>query len=79
MWLQGRIDFALKRITIGIDPFIVTDIPDQPAILRQYMRHTSQIGSAKTVEKSVKRALQMYGPFTIICCFAISLLRGSLT
>ncbi|KAF9559714.1 thiamine diphosphate-binding protein [Agrocybe pediades] len=35
------------------------DIPDQSAIVRQYMRHTSQIGSAKTVESSVKRALQI--------------------
>ncbi|KAF8959138.1 thiamine pyrophosphate enzyme, N-terminal TPP binding domain-containing protein [Flammula alnicola] len=37
----------------------IQDIPDQTAIIRQYMRHTAQIGSAKTVEKSVKRALQI--------------------
>ncbi|KAJ3513443.1 hypothetical protein NLJ89_g2940 [Agrocybe chaxingu] len=34
-------------------------VPDQSAIVRQYMRHTTQIGSAKTVEKTVKRALQI--------------------
>ncbi|KAF9476193.1 thiamine diphosphate-binding protein [Pholiota conissans] len=37
----------------------IQDIPDQSAILRQYMRHTAQINSAKTVEKSIKRALQI--------------------
>ncbi|KJA15640.1 hypothetical protein HYPSUDRAFT_148795 [Hypholoma sublateritium FD-334 SS-4] len=37
----------------------IQDIPDQSAIVRQYMRHTAQIYSAKTVEKSVKRALQI--------------------
>ncbi|KDR77534.1 hypothetical protein GALMADRAFT_245691 [Galerina marginata CBS 339.88] len=37
----------------------IQDIPDQPAIVRQYMRHTAQIGSAKTVDKTVKRALQI--------------------
>ncbi|KAH9480074.1 Benzoylformate decarboxylase [Psilocybe cubensis] len=35
------------------------DIPDQSAIVRQYMRHTAQLGSAKTIEQSVKRALQI--------------------
>ncbi|KAF8184213.1 thiamine pyrophosphate enzyme, N-terminal TPP binding domain-containing protein [Pholiota molesta] len=39
----------------------IQDIPDQTAILRQYMRHTAQLNSAKTVEKSVKRALQIAG------------------
>jgi len=36
-----------------------TDIPDQTAIVRQYMRYTGQISSAATVPQSVKRALQM--------------------
>ncbi|PPQ68528.1 hypothetical protein CVT25_005450 [Psilocybe cyanescens] len=35
------------------------DIPDQSAIVRQYMRHTAQLGSAKTIEQGVKRALQI--------------------
>ncbi|KAF5315029.1 hypothetical protein D9619_007473 [Psilocybe cf. subviscida] len=37
----------------------IQDIPDQTAIVRQYMRHTAQIHSAITVEKTVKRALQI--------------------
>lgn len=44
----------------------LTDIPDQSAIVRQYMRHTAQLGSAKTIEQGVKRALQM-------CVFATGL------
>ena len=36
-----------------------TDIPDQTAIVRQYMRFTGQISSAATVSWSIKRALQM--------------------
>lgn len=36
-----------------------TDIPDQTAIVRQYMRFTGQISSAATVSQSIKRALQM--------------------
>ncbi|KAF8148211.1 thiamine pyrophosphate enzyme, N-terminal TPP binding domain-containing protein [Crassisporium funariophilum] len=35
------------------------DIPDQAAIVRQYMRFTGQMSSAATVEQSVKRALQI--------------------
>jgi len=50
-WLTKDIKLA--------DNLLLPDIPDQPAIVRQYMRHTSQIGSAKTLETSVKRALQM--------------------
>jgi hypothetical protein len=39
--------------------FLHTDIPDQTAIVRQYMRFTGQISSAATVSQSIKRALQM--------------------
>ncbi|KAI0072213.1 thiamine diphosphate-binding protein [Panus rudis PR-1116 ss-1] len=39
-------------------PMWVQDIPDQPAIVRQYMRHTAQIQSGKNVAKVVARALQ---------------------
>ncbi|KAF8802178.1 thiamine diphosphate-binding protein [Phlegmacium glaucopus] len=35
------------------------DVPDQTAIIRQYMRFTGQISSAATVTQSVKRALQI--------------------
>ncbi|EPQ54893.1 Thiamin diphosphate-binding protein [Gloeophyllum trabeum ATCC 11539] len=35
------------------------DVPDQPAIVRQYMRYTGQINSAKNVDKMVMRALQI--------------------
>jgi hypothetical protein len=35
------------------------DIPDQPAIVRQYMRHTGEIQSGLTTPHSVARALQL--------------------
>lgn len=35
------------------------DIPDQTAIVRQYMRYTAQINSGRNVAQVVKRALQM--------------------
>ncbi|OBZ71335.1 hypothetical protein A0H81_08860 [Grifola frondosa] len=40
-------------------PMWLQDIPDQPAIVRQYMRFTSQIQSGKNVAKTVMRALQI--------------------
>ena len=42
----------------------MTDVPDQSAIVRQYMRYTSQIQSGKTAAKVIMRALQL-------CVFAI--------
>ncbi|KAJ3746353.1 thiamine pyrophosphate enzyme, N-terminal TPP binding domain-containing protein, partial [Lentinula detonsa] len=35
------------------------DIPDQTAIVRQYMRHTAQINSGRNVVQIVKRAVQI--------------------
>ncbi|KAE9400052.1 thiamineeeeeeeeeeeeeeeeeeeeeeeeeeeeeeeeeeeeeeeeeeeeeeeeeeee diphosphate-binding protein [Gymnopus androsaceus JB14] len=35
------------------------DVPDQTAIVRQYMRYTAQINSGKNVAQVVKRALQI--------------------
>lgn len=35
------------------------DIPDQAAIVRQYMRYTTQCMSAKTIAKVTLRALQL--------------------
>ena len=35
------------------------DVPDQSAIVRQYMKYTAQIMSGKNVAKVVMRALQM--------------------
>ncbi|KAH9947464.1 thiamine diphosphate-binding protein [Amylocystis lapponica] len=34
------------------------DVPDQSAIVRQYMRHTAQVQSGRTMGRSVMRALQ---------------------
>ncbi|KXN83072.1 Benzoylformate decarboxylase [Leucoagaricus sp. SymC.cos] len=34
------------------------DIPDQPAIVRQYMRHTTQFNSAATIPQAIRRGLQ---------------------
>ncbi|KXN85069.1 Benzoylformate decarboxylase [Leucoagaricus sp. SymC.cos] len=34
------------------------DIPDQPAIVRQYMRHTAQFNSPATIPQAVRRGLQ---------------------
>lgn len=39
------------------------DVPDQTAIVRQYMRYTTQIMSGKNVAKVVMRALQLYALF----------------
>ena len=36
------------------------DIPDQPSIVRQYMRHTTQLNSAATIPHAVRRGLQLY-------------------
>ncbi|KAH9889894.1 thiamine diphosphate-binding protein [Cubamyces lactineus] len=35
------------------------DVPDQPAIVRQYMRHVAQIQSGKIASKMIMRALQI--------------------
>ncbi|KAF6762886.1 acetolactate synthase catalytic subunit [Ephemerocybe angulata] len=35
------------------------DVPDQPSIVRQYMRHTSQLHSALTIPGMVRRAVQI--------------------
>ncbi|KAF9265237.1 thiamine diphosphate-binding protein [Marasmius fiardii PR-910] len=37
----------------------VQDVPDQPSIVRQYMRHTVQIDTGKNVGSVVNRALQI--------------------
>lgn len=37
----------------------IQDIPDQAAIVRQYMRHTAQINSSHDVAEVVKRSLQI--------------------
>ena len=42
------------------------DVPDQAAIVRQYMRHCAQIMSGKNVSKTLLRALQLCAGFV---CF----------
>ncbi|RDX48760.1 thiamine diphosphate-binding protein [Lentinus brumalis] len=37
----------------------IQDVPDQPAIVRQYMRYTAQIQSGKNASKVILRALQI--------------------
>lgn len=51
---------------------IRADVPDQPAIVRQYMRYTAQILSVKNVPKVVMRALQL-------CVDSIRLAENHLT
>jgi DNA-directed RNA polymerase subunit N (RpoN/RPB10) len=36
-----------------------SDVPDQSAIVRQYMRYTAQINSGKNAAQVVRRALQV--------------------
>ncbi|KAL0958998.1 hypothetical protein HGRIS_014311 [Hohenbuehelia grisea] len=58
----GASPFATTRDTRGArNEFIMwlQDIPDQPAIVRQYMRCTTEIYSAKTVSQVVRRSLQI--------------------
>jgi hypothetical protein len=55
MWLQG----ALKLTSVESNLKDITDVPDQAAIVRQYMRFTAQINSGKNIVQLVKRALQM--------------------
>ena len=43
-------------------PWWSVDVPDQPAIVRQYMRYTGQIHSGKNAAKVMMRALQMWAP-----------------
>lgn len=53
-------DTNLDRIFHEQFSFLLhTDIPDQTAIVRQYMQFTGQISSSATVSQSIKRALQM--------------------
>ena len=62
MWLQGMYSYDknLDKVSLLTISFLLrTDIPDQTAIVRQYMRFTGQISSAATVSQSIKRALQM--------------------
>ncbi|KAI0671221.1 thiamine diphosphate-binding protein [Trametes maxima] len=40
-------------------PMWLQDVPDQPSIVRQYMRYTAQIQSGKNAAKMVLRALQI--------------------
>lgn len=40
------------------------DIPDQSAIVRQYMRFTAQISSGATTAQVIQRSLQMYASET---------------
>ncbi|KAH9850231.1 thiamine diphosphate-binding protein [Lenzites betulinus] len=40
-------------------PMWLQDVPDQPSIVRQYMRYTTQIQSGKNAAKMVMRALQI--------------------
>ena len=39
---------------------LLVDVPDQPSIVRQYMRYTAQIQSGKNARQMVLRALQMF-------------------
>ena len=61
MWMQGMCFPTIRMKTVVALSFLHTrtDIPDQTAIVRQYMRFTGQISSAATVSQSIKRALQM--------------------
>ena len=43
------------------------DVPDQPAIVRQYMRYTGQIYSGKNAAKVMMRALQMFVLCALFC------------
>ena len=51
---SDRAQFALRYSLHAI-----LDAPDQPAIVRQYMRYTGQIMSGKSVAKTVMRAVQL--------------------
>lgn len=64
MWLQGALIFSffelrMKLTLIILYILVATDIPDQTAIVRQYMRYTGEIRSGKNVDQVVRRALQM--------------------
>ena len=50
--------FLLPRHLAHPQP--TADVPDQPSIVRQYMRYTAHIQSAKNAGPMVMRALQMY-------------------
>lgn len=61
MWLQGTLPPPSTYAVALCDSTPPTqDIPDQAAIVRQYMRFTAQINSGSTVSKYVQRALQLY-------------------
>ncbi|CDO72272.1 hypothetical protein BN946_scf184970.g124 [Trametes cinnabarina] len=62
MWLQGSYSCTppLLPFVRDADMYTVTpDVPDQPAIVRQYMRYVAQIQSGKNVDKVIMRALQI--------------------
>ncbi len=62
MWIQGESlkGFLGPTPRLTADGLFVADVPDQPAIVRQYMRYTAQIQSGKNASKVILRALQMY-------------------
>ena len=59
MWIQGSGVLCIS-LRPTFDDLCPTDVPDQPAIVRQYMRYTAQIQSGKNASKIILRALQMY-------------------
>ncbi|PPQ72818.1 hypothetical protein CVT24_012894 [Panaeolus cyanescens] len=56
MWVQGQHN---ELLSLNLHSRKGSDIPDQAAIVRQYMRHTAQIGSLQTTENMVNRAFQI--------------------
>jgi hypothetical protein len=67
MWLQGELPFYVDSNLLSSHR--IADIPDQPAIVRQYMRFTAQISSASTISQVVRRGLQMYVHTPETVCF----------
>lgn len=58
MWLQGESNLS-RVFLLQLQSGTSKDIPDQTAIVRQYMRHTAQINDGRTVAEVIKRSLQM--------------------
>lgn len=56
--VESRFVFA-PQLAICYSLHVIPDAPDQPAIVRQYMRYTGQIMSGKSVAKTVMRAIQL--------------------
>ena len=59
-FIRYKVLYIIARCKALIQGFI--DVHDQPAIVRQYMRYTAQIGSPESLPHHVRRALQMYAP-----------------